>query len=215
MSDELEMASLDPRVRWIIDEMRQPVAVSDGARTRLLEAVREEPLPEREVAMPRAWGWAMQRRTLRLSPLVGTALAAGLVGIGVLAGLLAPSGGRQGETVRDADVPDAGTPAMAMPARATTPHNVFVEPGAVKFVFVAPTASRVSLVGDFNEWNAEATPMQRTGGTWTVTVPLRPGRHLYSFVVDGTDWLPDPSAPLADGGFGHANSVVLVGGSSS
>ena len=86
----------------------------------------------------------------------------------------------------------------------------------MKFVFVAPAAARVSLVGDFNRWDPDATPMQRTGGTWTVTLPLAAGRHLYSFVVDGTQWMPDPSAPLApEDGFGHANSVVLVGDAAS
>jgi len=212
MSDELELTALDPRVRWLIDEVRQPVALSDDSKARLLDAIRAEPRPLREVAPPRGWRWAVQRRTLRLSPLLGTALAAGLVGIGVLAGLLAPS--------RSGNAPAPESPSLAdatrLPLPARTPHSVVVEPGVVKFVFVAPTASRVSLVGDFNSWDAEATPMARTGGTWSVTVPLRAGRHVYSFVVDGTAWLPDPSAPLAgDDGFGHTNSVVLVGGSSS
>ena len=214
MSDELELTALDPRVRWLIDEVRQPVALADDSKARLMDALRREPRPHREVLAPRGWRWAVQRRTLRLSPLLGTALAAGLVGIGVLAGLLAPS--------RSTSAPDsnpnastlADAPRQPLPAR--TPHSVVVEPGVVKFVFVAPTASRVSLVGDFNSWDAEATPMARTGGTWSVTVPLRAGRHVYSFVVNGTDWLPDPSAPLAgDDGFGHSNSVVLVGGSAS
>jgi hypothetical protein len=59
----------------------------------------------------------------------------------------------------------------------------------------------------------ERTP---TGGTWSVVVPLSAGRHEYAFVVDGKQWLPDPSAPLAPvDGLGAPNSVVLVGGSSS
>lgn len=214
MSDELELTALDPRVRWLIDEVRQPVALSDDSKARLMDAIRGEPRPTREVITPRAWRWAVQRRTLRLSPLLGAAMAAGLVGIGVLAGLLAPS---RNATPAGGDTPPQADANDALPARtARTPNSVVVEPGVVKFVFVAPTASRVALVGDFNSWNADATPMARTGGTWSVTVPLRPGRHVYSFVVNGTEWLPDPSAPLAgDDGFGHSNSVVLVGGSST
>jgi len=79
----------------------------------------------------------------------------------------------------------------------------------------------VALVGDFNDWNAAATPMARTptGGTWSVALPLKPGRHVYAFVVDGVNgvqWVTDPGAPLAPAdGFGTPNSVVLVGGSSS
>ena len=84
----------------------------------------------------------------------------------------------------------------------------------VRFVLVAPYASRVSLVGDFNRWNPRAMPMRRSsdGRTWTVDVPLAPGRHLYSFLVDG-DLAPDPAAPRAgDDDFGVPSSVILVSG---
>jgi len=80
------------------------------------------------------------------------------------------------------------------------------------FVFVG-RASNVSVVGDFNGWDAKATPMKKQvpqGAVWSVTVPLSVGRHLYAFVVD-SQWFADPHAPLApDDGFGHANSVVLI-----
>jgi 1,4-alpha-glucan branching enzyme len=89
-------------------------------------------------------------------------------------------------------------------------------------VLVAPHASTVSVVGDFNNWDAQATPMTRTptGGTWSVAIPLQPGRHIYAFVVNGangtTQWVADPTAPLApEDGLGAPNSVVLVGGSAS
>jgi hypothetical protein len=216
MSDELDVANLDPRVRWLIDEARQSVTVDADAKTRLMAAIRAEPLPVREVVHPRAWKWAVERRTLRMSPLLGGALAAGLVGIGVIAGLLGPGSRRNSDQVSaEPSGEQTSAPALAV-ASHSTPHDVFVEPGVVKFVFVAPSATNVALVGDFNGWNPDSTPMKRTGGTWTVTVPLRTGRHLYSFVVDGTQWLPDPSAPLAaEDGFGHSNSVVLVGIASS
>jgi 1,4-alpha-glucan branching enzyme len=100
----------------------------------------------------------------------------------------------------------------------TLPTRDTVGPDGVKFVLVAPQAARVSLVGDFNRWDPAATPMERTptGGTWSVVIPLTAGRHEYAFVVDGKQWLPDPSAPLAPvDGFGAPNSVVLVRGSSS
>jgi 1,4-alpha-glucan branching enzyme len=84
----------------------------------------------------------------------------------------------------------------------------------VRFVFVAPYASRVSLVGDFNKWNPAAMPMRRSadGRAWLLDVPLPPGRHVYSFIVDG-DLAPDPAAPRAgDDDFGVPSSVVLVAG---
>jgi predicted carbohydrate-binding protein with CBM48 len=83
----------------------------------------------------------------------------------------------------------------------------------VEFVFVAPTARNVSLVGDFNGWDATATPMRRTDGrtTWSVAVQLPAGRHVYAFVVDGDAWVADPQAPLApEQWYGQRNSVVIV-----
>jgi 1,4-alpha-glucan branching enzyme len=83
-----------------------------------------------------------------------------------------------------------------------------------QFVIVAPTASTVSLVGDFNDWSTAATPMQRVegNGIWTVNIPLEPGRYRYAFLVDGRTWLRDPSAPPAlDDEFGPPGSVVTIG----
>ena len=83
----------------------------------------------------------------------------------------------------------------------------------VEFVFVAPAARNVALVGDFNGWDATATPMRKTDGraTWSVSVPLAAGRHVYAFVVDGSDWVADPQAPLSpEQWFGQRNSVVVV-----
>jgi 1,4-alpha-glucan branching enzyme len=82
----------------------------------------------------------------------------------------------------------------------------------VRFELSAPKASRVALVGSFNEWNPGATPLVRDAATgkWMVSIPLAPGRHVYAFVVDG-DVTADPSAPrAADDDFGSSNSVVFV-----
>lgn len=82
----------------------------------------------------------------------------------------------------------------------------------VPFVLTAANAARISIVGDFNDWDPAATPLQRVDGQgWWVVVNLRPGRYRYSFVVDGTRWIADPSAPrAADNDFGTANSVVTI-----
>ena len=86
---------------------------------------------------------------------------------------------------------------------------------SVEFVLIAPGASHVSLVGDFNAWSTTATPLRATEhtGVWSVTVPLPAGRHEYAFIVDGERWLPDPNAPRAQqSDFGPPNSVVTVTG---
>jgi hypothetical protein len=86
------------------------------------------------------------------------------------------------------------------------------KPGATRFVFVAPNAQHVALVGDFNLWNPSTAPMQRIAGTdaWVIDMNLPSGRHVYAFVVDG-DVTADPAAPRTAGDdFGRPNSVILV-----
>ncbi len=66
----------------------------------------------------------------------------------------------------------------------------------VRFALVAPAASRVTLVGDFNGWGPETTPLARADdSTWTALLALNVGRHRYAFVVDDTQWVADPRAP--------------------
>lgn len=103
----------------------------------------------------------------------------------------------------------AATLALALrPGRPAGPDTA----RPVPFVLTAPNAARVSLVGDFNDWNPSATPLHRAAGNvWWVVVPLAPGRYQYSFVVDGTRWVTDPVAPrAADDDYGQQNSVVTI-----
>ena len=58
----------------------------------------------------------------------------------------------------------------------------------------APEAKRVSIIGDFNDWNPNATPMIRQpDGHWMVSLELTHGYHQYVFLVDGKRAL-DPKA---------------------
>jgi hypothetical protein len=204
MRDEQE--SLDPYVQLIVSEARRWVPVDAGARDRLLRQLRAEPAPRRSSRILRALSWAIQPRRVTLAPLTGAALAAGLVGVGVISGLMTNRDGRL--STERAFSPDA--------AASQLPDSLVGS--VVKFELIAPQAARVSLVGDFNGWDAAAHPMktQGSGGAWTVFVPLSPGLHTYSFVVDGTHFVSDPGAPLApDDGYGNRSSIVLVGGASS
>jgi hypothetical protein len=81
----------------------------------------------------------------------------------------------------------------------------------VEFVLRASADSGVALVGDFNDWDPHATPLHADReGVWTVTVPLRPGRYRYTFIVDGT-WRRDPAAPRAlEDDFGRPTSVITI-----
>ena len=138
---------------------------------------------------PRRIGWWKRPRTISISPLVGLALAAGIVALLVTDTL---SYGWHGRNL--------------IATRVDTVH-------LVRFVFVDSTAHSVSLVGDFNGWRKTATALEVAGaeGTWTVTVPLRAGRHEYAFIVDGTRWVADPFATTVHDDFGTESSVVTLG----
>ncbi len=59
----------------------------------------------------------------------------------------------------------------------------------VGFAVWAPNAQRVSVVGDFNNWDGRRMPMRRrhAGGLWEIFVPgLRPGQ-LYKYELIGAD----------------------------
>ena len=91
------------------------------------------------------------------------------------------------------------------------------DPGAPRdtpttFSYTDANARSVSIAGEFNQWSATANPMQKDlQGFWTATIPLKPGKYPYKFVVDGT-WKADPLSPDgADDGFGGKNSVKTVG----
>jgi hypothetical protein len=84
----------------------------------------------------------------------------------------------------------------------------------VQFVLVAPDAKKVAVVGDFNGWDATHASYQaqhRGGGVWAVTAPVPVGHHRYSFVVDDSLWVADPTAPrVVDNDFGVPNSAIVV-----
>jgi hypothetical protein len=81
-----------------------------------------------------------------------------------------------------------------------------------QFVLHADDARSVSVVGDFNDWDPEATPLVHTGGgVWTVVVRLRPGTVRYSFLVNGTEWRADPRGVTARNDFGRPTSVAFIG----
>lgn len=64
---------------------------------------------------------------------------------------------------------------------------------AITFEYFDPSATVVTLVGDFNKWDPKARPLKRDAGRlWKVTVRLEPGIYPYKFVVNGERWEEDP-----------------------
>ncbi len=70
----------------------------------------------------------------------------------------------------------------------------------------------VALVGTFNNWNKEANPMKvgPDGSTYTLSIPLKPGRYLYKFVLNGEKWIIDPAASSEPDGNGNVNSIFFA-----
>jgi len=85
--------------------------------------------------------------------------------------------------------------------------------GVAQFVARFPEAHSVAVVGAFNDWRPEATPLSDDDhdGVWDARVILPTGSHEYMFVVDGERWVSDPMAGrYVDDGFGRQNAVMEV-----
>jgi 1,4-alpha-glucan branching enzyme len=82
---------------------------------------------------------------------------------------------------------------------------------SIQFSFNAGEAKQVSLVGEFNNWNPDADPMQKDeNGTWTKKIMLPPGDIEYKFWVDG-QWIQDPeNLRVCPNCFGTRNNIVKV-----
>ncbi len=66
------------------------------------------------------------------------------------------------------------------------------------FAVWAPDADSVSVIGDFNAWNADAHPMQRTGsGCWECFVPGAAWGHRYKYRIRRGLHTADKSDPFA------------------
>jgi len=106
----------------------------------------------------------------------------------------------------------AAAAALVLLLRSAAGPSVAPATVTVRFMLLAPDAHQVTLAGTFNQWDAAATPLVRTGasGVWTATLTLPAGQHQYAFVVDGARWVPDPAAPAVDDGFGRRNSILAL-----
>ena len=79
------------------------------------------------------------------------------------------------------------------------------------FRFLEPSADEVSVVGEFNGWDAARHKMKkRDDGVWEKAVMVSAGRYEYKFVVNG-QWQNDPAnESLVPNEFGTMNNVVVV-----
>lgn len=90
-------------------------------------------------------------------------------------------------------------------------------PGKVQVTFELPAqfwAEYIHLVGDFNQWDTNATPMRQNGadGAWRVTLELDVGtEYQFRYVADGQHWHNDNAADkYIDNQRGSTNSVITT-----
>jgi diguanylate cyclase (GGDEF)-like protein len=71
---------------------------------------------------------------------------------------------------------------------------------------------KAALVGSFNNWDKEADAMIRQeDGSFQFIISLSPGIYHYKFVLNDTEWIPDPTCPdRVHDGSGGDNSVLRV-----
>jgi hypothetical protein len=180
--------------------LRSPEFLDDSFEPRLMAQVRRAAStlypPSRSGASA---SWWRTERVVRVSPITGLAMAAGLAGVIALSSL---AGGTKEAPVRAVAQNGTGQGVIA-------PDTVHL----VRFVFVDPRATTVEMVGDFNAWTKGITRLERSAapGVWTASVPLPAGRHEYAFIINGTRWIADPLAAKTSDDFGVESAVIHVG----
>lgn len=186
--NETQDTGLDERV---LRAMRAPEVLAPDFEARLMAQARAEAARRR--AMSRRRNWWVTGRVFVLSPLTTLAAAAGIALAAAASTLV---------------VARRSQPAITAAAREGTRDTVEF----VRFVLVDSTARSVSVVGDFNGWKRDETPLNVASkpGVWSVSLPLAPGRHEYAFIVDGKRWVIDPASIASSDEFGTESSVLLV-----
>jgi len=200
----LQTVDAEPSLRrtWLNLEM----VVAEAARLpRISPSAKFMSRLKAQVAPPPLSLWARVQAAITVPHtlewnLVG-AMAAACLAVVAMAGVLRMI------PERIVEVPVVQAPVQTIAAQAEPDSKVFV-----RLVLLQPGAQSVSVAGDFNGWNPGQTKLERSeGGMWTATIPLKPGRYQYMFVIDGKQWIADPLAGEASGdGFGSENAVLDV-----
>ncbi|HEV2181809.1 MAG TPA: hypothetical protein VGR59_15885, partial [Gemmatimonadaceae bacterium] len=121
----------DAFVRGVADALRAAEPARPDLTERVMHLVHFDERRSRSVAR----GWWTRRRTIHISYSVVSAVAAAVI-LGVAGALAGRALSRP---------PNAAHTEASATARTDTVH-------IVRFVLMAPSASSVSLVGDFNDW---------------------------------------------------------------
>ena len=197
--------SRDPFIDQIAAELKRPVRLDPRFDDRVMEALNAPdviPLhPTRQAGKPGTRRpWLVRPWTLRVSPIGAFAAAAALVGVIAFgAWQLSPTDQVQ---IASEQVTDGLTPVANTGEQALVVHQ---------FTYYQKGLQSISVVGDFNDWNADSTNMVEVSpGVWTVSLRLRPDVYEYQFILNGKQRVTDPTMPQTSSDFGSPNSVVKV-----
>ena len=121
---------------------------------------------------------------------------------------------RQGEWIMPAMAGSLAT-ALLMLLGAWLLHPAIPSESTVRVTYDVnlTNAQSVELVGTFNNWTPGTIVLKgpNANGRWTAEVLLPPGRHEYLFLVDGREWMTDPTAVMRrPDGFGRENAVIDI-----
>jgi len=154
------------------------------------EVHRPSRLPSSPIDLLR-WFWSPRPLTVSWRPMYGMAFL-----------LIAVTAGFWARTATTAPWAENSTVATTPPVAAIY----------VQFRLDAPGASSVEIVGSFTDWGEGVQLVEASPGVWSAMVPLTPGVHDYTFVVDGEVWVTDPLAPEVDDGFGGSKNRLFLAG---
>lgn len=71
-------------------------------------------------------------------------------------------------------------------------------------------AKNVALSGSFNNWDHKGLKLKKTESGWQVFQTLPAGKHFYKFIIDGKQWIIDPTNDLTERDENNNLNSVLV-----
>jgi len=167
----------------MVQELQHPVRLDESFDRRVMVRVRRIYAERRHRGI---LGWLGAAANITRRPAWAAALAAGVVAVVTFCAV------------------------VRGPGKVSVPVGQAI---AVQFVLVAPEARSVAVVGDFNNWGLNDTALvaENHNGVWSVSASVHTGVHRYAFLVNGKQWVADPTAPRAAGDdFGQPSSALVV-----
>ncbi len=80
-----------------------------------------------------------------------------------------------------------------------------------RFVIYLPDTSQAEIIGSFTGWAPVAMEKLGTSGYWSLNLTLPEGEHRYSYLVDNSMQIADPTVQAREqDDFGGENSIIRI-----